>query len=406
MRSYRTLSLLMFGFAVSAAACFDDSTGDTRSAIGNGSDAGSAGGNVSGAIFTTTVDGSRVNANIYAAKTDVYLDGGPSGNAPSSSAALPEGDYFFQVTDPSGKTLLSTDHVSCRKIHINADGVIDQIYAGTNYVKNGPGNMWSAVACQHAQGVDQDHAALGAITVQLFPYLDTPNNGGEYKAWVTPIAAYTGDPAYVPHPNDDDVHDVGHQGSNAYGFVHNRTKTDNFKIKIPGTPEAPTCGDGTVQTGEDCDDGNATNDDGCSSTCTHEQEPPPHPACGDGHLDAGEQCDDGNVGSGDGCSYVCTIETPPTPCCGDGNLDAGEQCDDHNSTAGDGCSPTCTIEMPPPPPPAACCGDGHLDAGEECDDGNTIGGDGCSSTCHHEDAGGTSADGSACTTCASSMIRY
>ncbi len=380
MRSYRSWSRVMFLIAAAhLGACLDDSTGDTSAAVGNGSgsDAGSAGqGNhLSGAIFTTTVDGSRVNANIYAAKTEVYLDGGPGTNAPSSAAALPAGDYYFQVTDPSGKTLLSTDAIACRKIHINAAGVIDLVYPG-------PG-------CLHAQGVDSDHAALGAITVQLAPYLDTPNNGGEYKVWVTPVGAY-----------DPSAH-----GSARHGFVHSSSKTDNFKIKIPGTPDAPTCGDGSVDTGEGCDDGNTSNDDGCASTCTDEDEPP-HPACGDGHLDAGEQCDDGNVGSGDGCSYVCTTETPtpPAPCCGDGQLDAGEQCDDGNSISGDGCSASCTTELPPPPPPTSCCGDGHIDAGEQCDDGNTTGGDGCSSVCNVEDIGGGITD-VACPSCATVMAR-
>ncbi len=53
--------------------------------------------------------------------------------------------------------------------------------------------------------------------------------------------------------------------------------------------------------------------------------------CGNGSLDPGEQCDDGNTVSGDGCSASCTIEpfyTCPTPgkackssiVCGDGKL--------------------------------------------------------------------------------------
>jgi cysteine-rich repeat protein len=62
--------------------------------------------------------------------------------------------------------------------------------------------------------------------------------------------------------------------------------------------------------------------------------------CGDGVLDAGEQCDDSNNDDGDGCSAECTIE----PRCGDGNLDPGEQCDDGNSQNGDCCSASCTIE--------------------------------------------------------------
>ncbi len=35
---------------------------------------------------------------------------------------------------------------------------------------------------------------------------------------------------------------------------------------------------------------------------------PPAPYCGDGHLDPGEQCDDGNNVNGDGCSATCTTE--------------------------------------------------------------------------------------------------
>src|SRR6185369_8881402 len=39
---------------------------------------------------------------------------------------------------------------------------------------------------------------------------------------------------------------------------------------------SPTCGDGTVQAscGEQCDDGNTTNGDGCSSTCQTEPSGP------------------------------------------------------------------------------------------------------------------------------------
>ena len=64
------------------------------------------------------------------------------------------------------------------------------------------------------------------------------------------------------------------------------------------------------------------------------------PYCGDGNLDPGEECDDGNNVDGDGCSANCTYE----PYCGDGFLDPGEECDDGNNVDGDGCSATCTIE--------------------------------------------------------------
>src|SRR5262245_46256803 len=77
----------------------------------------------SGAIFTTLADGSEVNYNIYAAKEDVYLDGGPGPGAPQTAAGLDDGRYVFQVTDPSGKTLLSTDPVLCRQFDV-ANGII------------------------------------------------------------------------------------------------------------------------------------------------------------------------------------------------------------------------------------------------------------------------------------------
>jgi len=76
---------------------------------------------ISGAIFTTDVSGVPVNLNIYAAKEDVYLNGGPGINAPVGAAGLPAGTYSFQVTDPSGKTLLSTDAVSCRQFTVDVD---------------------------------------------------------------------------------------------------------------------------------------------------------------------------------------------------------------------------------------------------------------------------------------------
>src|SRR5262245_66603296 len=65
---------------------------------------------------------------------------------------------------------------------------------------------------------------------------------------------------------------------------------------------AGPCGNGAVQPsqGEQCDDGNTTNGDGCSSTCTIEPgftcsgEPSVcTPTCGNGVVNGGEQCDAG-----------------------------------------------------------------------------------------------------------------
>lgn len=64
--------------------------------------------------------------------------------------------------------------------------------------------------------------------------------------------------------------------------------------------------------------------------------------CGNGFVEAGELCDDGNVVSGDGCSLDCTSREV----CGDGATDPGrdERCDDGGTRGFDGCSSACRLE--------------------------------------------------------------
>ena len=71
-------------------------------------------GPLTGAIFTTLPDGSKVNYNQYPSKPLVYLDGGPGDKAPQHAAGLPDGTYVFQVTNPNGVDLLSVDPAKCR----------------------------------------------------------------------------------------------------------------------------------------------------------------------------------------------------------------------------------------------------------------------------------------------------
>ncbi|UKA51809.1 hypothetical protein LFT48_09945 [Arthrobacter sp. FW305-123] len=158
-----------------------------------------AGSQLSGAIFTTNGSGVPVNLNIYDSKEDVYLNGGPGINAPDDAAGLPAGNYYFQVTDPSGKTLLSTDDISCRELTVNGSGVFEDVVP--------------AGGCEHATGTDGED---GGATIQLFPFADTPNNGGVYKVWVTPVDRY----------------DCTAPG-NKQCFVPRYSKVDNFKVRNP-----------------------------------------------------------------------------------------------------------------------------------------------------------------------------
>lgn len=129
------------------------------------------------------------------------------------------------------------------------------------------------------------------------------------------------------------------------------------------------CGNGILEPGEQCDDGNGINDDGCSNVCRKEY-------CGDGVAKPPEVCDDGNHVPGDGCDPNCKVEF-----CGDGIVNEGtELCDDGNNDPTDGCD-NCKVTY---------CGDGVIqnpngqgtggpnnDGREQCDDGNNKPNDGC-----------------------------
>jgi hypothetical protein len=111
-----------------------------------------------------------------------------------------------------------------------------------------------------------------------------------------------------------------------------------------GTSVEPFCGDGVIDPGEECDDGQQNSDAGaCTQECKNA-------VCGDGHVRVGvEQCDAGeaNADGYTGCNEACTLN----PRCGDGTLDVGfEKCDNGDELNGSGlgvdglaaCADTCT----------------------------------------------------------------
>src|SRR5258706_11341653 len=171
-------------------------------------------GTITGAIYTSLGDGTIVNKNLYAQKPDVFLNGGPQN---FSAAGLPNGEYYYQTTDPSGAKLLSSDNVECRKVMVIL-GVI-----------SGVPTHPPAAACTtgyHANGAL--NPANGSTPVQLIPFDDTPNNGGEYKAWISTTST----------------------------FDNATTKTDNFKVRNPNAAYISVCkysdlnGNGTQDAGE------------------------------------------------------------------------------------------------------------------------------------------------------------
>jgi cysteine-rich repeat protein len=163
----------------------------------------------------------------------------------------------------------------------------------------------------------------------------------------------------------------------------------------------PTCGDGKVQAGEACDDGNEDEEDECTSLCKS-------PSCGDGLLLSDEQCDDGNTTVGDGCEPDCTYSCADDADCTDYDSCNGEEvCDEalHSCVTGEAmdCSDSSACTDDTCDAIAGCLhtlvdgdGDGHApdrlgSCGNDCDDGepNTYAGaaelcDGLDNNCNGE----------------------
>ncbi|MFH0892730.1 MAG: DUF4215 domain-containing protein [Candidatus Falkowbacteria bacterium] len=279
---------------------------------------------------------------------------------------------------------------------------------------------------------------------------------------------------YVPYCGDGNI-DSGEQCDD-----HNNIDGDGCDANCQNEDDGPICGDGLInQSWEQCDGLTGVGPhQTCSADCVLENVP----YCGDGNIDTGEQCDDHNSIDGDGCDANCAIETgsltickyydngllgiyehatdtpltwnflvtkpdltnvdaatngetacvtldglvygdytvaemplvggnwvnsypyggahqvtvgavslepliflnyqTPEPRCGDGTVNVlDEECDDGNTDNADGCHNDCTLPK---------CGDGISGntPGEQCDDGNNVSGDGCSATCTTEGGGG------------------
>lgn len=94
-----------------------------------------------------------------------------------------------------------------------------------------------------------------------------------------------------------------------------------------GEEDAPVCGNGVVEEGEECDDGEANGEpEHCNADCSGTTEP----VCGNGIVEEGEACDDGEENGEPGrCHADCS--GTPEPVCGNGVVEEGEECDDGNT---------------------------------------------------------------------------
>jgi TonB family protein len=85
--------------------------------------------------------------------------------------------------------------------------------------------------------------------------------------------------------------------------------TTQPKVHVDTPP--PERASGIVGDGGGPGSGAPTDPGTCTENCA--AGPPAEPVCGNGSVEAGEQCDDGNTAGGDGCSATCRVEVRPPP---------------------------------------------------------------------------------------------
>jgi len=188
----------------------------------------------------------------------------------------------------------------------------------------------------------------------------------------------------------------------ACGMDNGNDLNENSNVNVNKNNDG-VCGDGVINTGEDCDEGSANSDvlpNACRTNCRFAW-------CGDGVIDTDEQCDNSTL-AGNSCvtrGYTKgTLECSPVDCtfdvsdcsyCGndtaegsdiaslgyetcDGSDLRGQTCLSIGQAQGTlACSDTCGWDISGCVGGGAVCGNGVVEDGEECDDGNHVLTDAC-----------------------------
>ena len=194
---------------------------------------------VFGSIATVAAGSPASPEQVFGRRQDVFLAGGPVSTTSGCPLVgppclfaqyLPDGKYYFQVTDPSGTELLSTDPVAERAVTVQG-GVIFS-YDGSTHATDG-------------------RTAFGSLAVGLMPFDDAGSRKAAYVAWLTPAENFDGSVTAV-----DSIcgagcfHGFRPELSRAVGFRVEDKKSCEPTFCVSGVKFADANGNGSPDSGE------------------------------------------------------------------------------------------------------------------------------------------------------------
>ncbi len=219
--------------------------------------------------------------------------------------------------------LLAVDNGSAAVYVTNASNV--SLYNGTIY-----SNSSHAVYAAGTSSVNVVNSILtnnsgygayrsGSSSISVSHSNVWSNNSGSFYGFITESNNLSANPQYVNPPQDLSLQSTsvcidtgtaqnapGHDFDNVIRPLNgDGLNGAEFDMGAFEYVAMPTCGDGSLDGGEACDDGAANGSYGhCDQSCTG-----PGPHCGDNVINGPEQCDDGGTTSGDGCDAGCMLES-------------------------------------------------------------------------------------------------
>ncbi len=202
-------------------------------------------------------------------------------------------------------------------------GLLPWVQAGNGVVQIsdwGPdlmANSWKSVAADSPQTVeilDGSHPITSGLPATWTSLGFWTHSGGDYLGWVTadPILARVGGEDGALSARAEGNGRLVYIGWNVYGSVATAEDVEVLERSIDWAGQCTLCGNGQLDAGEQCDDGNTDDGDCCSSACVFETE-----GCSDG-----DACTIGDLCDGAG---TCVPGGPLD--CSDGDLCTQDSCD-------------------------------------------------------------------------------